>query len=122
MDMGWDRLLWEAGTGTSNKKNNHFWDIRTTKCFSVSLSRSMCHCEVLLDRVALFRYLSVVGLTHSGAVSLGIALTPIYILTRRAAIIEFLLRIGTSFASAHLKGRRQQIQPSCQSAICHFLP
>lgn len=31
--MEWDRLLWDAGLGRSNRKNNHFWDIRTIACF-----------------------------------------------------------------------------------------
>lgn len=80
--LGWDRLLWKAGPGTSNMKNNHSWGIRTIMYFSVPLhSRSVCHAEVKLDCVALFGCLSIIGLTHTNVVSLGKALVLNTILT-----------------------------------------
>lgn len=93
--LGWDRLLWKAGPGTSNRKNNHFWDIRTIMCFSVSLySQPMCHAEIRLDCVALFSCLSITGFTHTISVSLGKALISNSILTS----INHLLPVRVSTA------------------------
>lgn len=67
--MGWDRLLWEAGSGTSNRKNNHFWDVRTITCLSSSFNLRLRAAEVFFESYPTFALLPFAGLAHSATVT-----------------------------------------------------
>jgi hypothetical protein len=60
----WDRLLWDAGLGRSNSKNNHFWNIRTITHINFSFLRRTVHLMKVVDSITVDSITSVLTFTY----------------------------------------------------------